>query len=134
MAWENGSTLGLVPGVDRFRKVLKPAPKRRFSRKPGTLQELMEVDHTDSSRRVVIDKVIELDPVGYRHFSENLHEDYYFIHDNIPLMHMDSDGVTCHCLLVKEAGARDGILIESEGYNYARYAAYWDGGDESGRE
>ena len=42
---------------------------------------------------------------------------------------MDDD-FACHCILVMTQGAGDGILIESEGYKYARYAAYWDGGDE----
>lgn len=130
--WDNGSTLGLVPGIDRFRKVMKPLPTRRFSRKPGDIEELKVIDHTDSSRKVVIEKVIELDPVGFKHFSENLHEDYDFIHDCIPLMGMDLDTLTCHCVLIKEVGASDGILVESEGYDYARYAAYWDGGYDNG--
>ena len=126
VVWDNGSTLGLVPGVDRFRKVIKPLPTRRFSRKPGSIEELRTVDHTDSSRKVIIEQVIELDPEGFRHFSENLREDYYFIRENLSLMGMDLDTMTCHCLLIKEVGAKDGILVESEGYEYARYAAYWN--------
>jgi hypothetical protein len=39
-------------------------------------------------------------------------------------MYIDTNGVY-HCIYVKGEGAKDGILIESEGYSYARYAAYY---------
>ena len=39
-----------------------PLLKRRFSRKPINLEELKAVNHTDATRNVIIEKVIELDP------------------------------------------------------------------------
>jgi hypothetical protein len=50
-------------------------------------------------------------------------EDREFIEDNISEMYLDTENVR-HCLLVKAKGGRDGILVEAEGYSYARYAAY----------
>ena len=38
-------------------------------------------------------------------------------------MRIDNNGIT-HCLLVLGSDTEDGILINSEGYNYARYSAY----------
>ena len=38
-------------------------------------------------------------------------------------MRMDADGVR-HCLLVMGEGRSDGLLVDSEGAEYARYAAY----------
>jgi len=35
-----------------------------------------------------------------------------------------ADG-TFHCLLVRGIDRTDAILVESEGYGYARYAAVW---------
>ena len=40
---------------------------------------------------------------------------------------MFSEGGVMHCLLALEQGGRDGLLIESEGYNYPRYAAFVPG-------
>jgi hypothetical protein len=49
--------------------------------------------------------------------------DFDFIKDNIELMSIDDQG-TFHCLLVVGEDRPDGILIESEGYGYARYASF----------
>ena len=103
--------------------------KRRFSRKAANLEELKSVDHREATRTVVIEKVIILTANDYNAFASDLLADQDFIRDNKDLMHMDDD-FTCHCILIKAEGANDGVLIESEGYDYARYAAYWDGGDE----
>lgn len=49
--------------------------------------------------------------------------DYGFIQENIEQMHCDSNGVY-HCLLLTGEGRNDGLLVESEGYSYCRYASY----------
>ena len=50
-------------------------------------------------------------------------DDYDFIRNNIDLMYCDREGVY-HCLLVVGEDRPDGILVESEGSSYARYAAF----------
>jgi hypothetical protein len=52
-----------------------------------------------------------------------------FIAENTDLMHRDENGVF-HCLLVLGEGSSDGVLIEAEGYNYARYSSFMPGARE----
>ena len=49
--------------------------------------------------------------------------DREFIADHIPKMYTDRNNVR-HCLLVTGEGRTDGLLVESQGYEYARYASY----------
>ena len=42
---------------------------------------------------------------------------------SLPASQEDQEGIY-HCLLVTGEGRRDGVLVESEGYRYARYASY----------
>lgn len=49
------------------------------------------------------------------------HQD--FLIENVGLMRQDGMDVY-HCLLVTGEGRTDGLLVDSEGYSYARYAAY----------
>jgi len=71
----------------------------------------------------VIEKVIELSPQEYDSFSGNMLDDYDFIKDNIDLMYCDSQGVY-HCVLAVSMGRPDGVLVQSEGYGYARYSGF----------
>ena len=70
----------------------------------------------------VINTVIQLSGSEYDEFSRNMNADQDFIKDNQDLMGYE-DGVR-HCLLVVSDERRDGILIHSSGYDYARYAAF----------
>lgn len=71
----------------------------------------------------IIEKTIRLTGTEYDMFSRNMHRDYDFIRDNINLMREDAEGAY-HCLLVVGEGRRDGILVQAEGYDYARCAAF----------
>ena len=73
-----------------------------------------------------IEQVVELPADEYKKFSEKLYMSYPFIRENIEAMYEDSEGVN-HCLLVLGEGQEDGILVESEGADYARYAAHLSG-------
>ena len=70
----------------------------------------------------VVEKVIKLSGHEYDRFSRQLLSEQDFISDNQNNMGFD-DGVR-HCLLVVSDERRDGILVDSSGYNYARYAAF----------
>jgi hypothetical protein len=74
-------------------------------------------------RSCVVEKVIPLSGAAFDSFSANMLRDQEFIADNAELMHVDRDGVY-HCLLVTGEGRDDGILIQSEGVTYARYASH----------
>ena len=69
-----------------------------------------------------VSKTIELESHQFRHFSENLLVDHDFISGN--QQHMSFSDGEYHCLLVLEKGGQDGILVNSEGHDYARYAAH----------
>lgn len=75
----------------------------------------------DQPVRVEVTKIIELTQAQYQHFSSHLLEDMPFIAANRELM-SGGDGAT-RCLLVTARNIRGGLLIDSQGYDYARYAA-----------
>jgi hypothetical protein len=98
-----------------------------FLRKPSSLEELIRWDKVAKQRGwFLVEKTIELERAEYERFANDLFSDQDFIKENRELMHVDKDGVR-HCLLVTAKGETNGILVESEGYDYARYAAYYMG-------
>jgi hypothetical protein len=95
-----------------------------FMRKPASIEDLIAWDKVAKQRsRYIIEKTIELEKEEFDNFANDLFADQDFIKDNAELMHIDKNGIR-HCILVKEIGHAGGILVESEGYEYARYAAY----------
>lgn len=70
----------------------------------------------------VIRDVIELSEGEYSRFSQNLLDDYDFISEHQDAMfYLDGQD---YALLVLGEGQNDGILVSSEGSNYARYSAF----------
>ena len=70
-----------------------------------------------------IEKVIHLSDSDFARFQQTLLDNYDFLHENADLMRVEN-GIT-HCLLVVGESFEDGILVNSEGSDYARYAAYF---------
>ena len=70
----------------------------------------------------VIKKVVTLPDAEYEKFSNNLIAEQDFIKRNV--VHMGFDNGERHCLLVTSDSRQDGILVDSSGYGYARYAAH----------
>ena len=69
-----------------------------------------------------VDKVIELPSQRFQQFSRALLADYDFIAENKNAIRHDDD---CrHCLLILDAGGKDGFLVDPQGHNYARYSAF----------
>ena len=64
----------------------------------------------------VIDKIIRLSQSEFDHFLSNLSGYWGFLGDNQPGRY--------RCLLVVGEGQRDGILVNTEGSDYARYSAF----------
>ncbi len=92
-----------------------------FFFKASHAQELME-DKAAQPIRVEVVKVIQLSAQEFRHFSANLLRDMPFISANRNLTGYDK-GVT-RCLLVTTRRNQDGILVDCQGFHFARYAAY----------
>lgn len=86
--------------------------KAVFMRKPDTFE----------TQDCVIEKTIHLSEQDYDRYLGKMGQQG-FIRDNASLMRNDREGIF-HCLLVVGKNRSDGILIQSEGYDYARYAAF----------
>jgi hypothetical protein len=74
-------------------------------------------------RNCVVEKVVQLAKWEFDAFSADLLKDWSFIKDNQEHMFSELSNVA-HCLLVTGDGHKDGVLVNSEGYNYARYACH----------
>ncbi len=71
----------------------------------------------------VIEKVIELENSEFESYLDDILQDKDFIEENIDLMYVDDKDIW-HAILITSKEADFGILIQSEGYPYARYSAY----------
>jgi len=71
----------------------------------------------------VIEKEIVLEKEAFDKFLNHPIDNYDFIKDNNKLMYCDDKSIY-HCIYITSNEHNFGILIESEGYHYARYAAY----------
>lgn len=69
------------------------------------------------------EKTIRLSEREFEQFLQSPMECQDFIKGNVDLMRQDESGVY-HCLLVTGENHRDGVLVEADGYDYARYASY----------
>ena len=74
-------------------------------------------------RSFEVSKTIRLPAEVFEAVLQKPMRNYDFIQENIEQMHCDSSGVY-HCLLLTGEGRNDGVLVESEGYGYCRYASY----------
>ncbi len=71
----------------------------------------------------VIEKAIELENSEFESYLDDILQDKDFIEENIDLMYVDDKDIW-HAILITSKEADFGILIQSEGYPYARYSAY----------
>lgn len=71
----------------------------------------------------VVRKTIILSEAEFEAFKYRSLLDYDFIAKNKDLMYVDENGVW-NCIFVTTEEANYGFLIESEGYDYARYMAF----------
>ena len=74
-------------------------------------------------QKAKVEKKVCLPAGEFEEFLKNPLEDMPCIVENVDLMQEDREGIY-HCLLITGEGRRDGVLVESEGYRYARYASY----------
>ena len=71
----------------------------------------------------LVETAIMLSQSDFNYFKTHLLEDQEFIKNNIDKMGYSQDG-TRHCILVLSEGSNDGVLVDSQGSNYARYIAF----------
>ena len=74
-------------------------------------------------RSCVVEKAVGVSHAEFENLRRNTLEDNDLIAKNKGNMWFGADD-KYHCLLVYDNEQGDGLLIESEGYSYARYAQY----------
>ena len=101
-----------------------PTQTARFVCKAERVRELTDaLTHMTRQSPFQVVKIIELTEAQYQHYAAHLGEEAPFITANQTIMGTDKRGVT-RCLLITVRSRRDGILIDAQGYDYARYSAY----------
>lgn len=71
----------------------------------------------------IVERAVGVDHDEFQNLKEAPYLDNQIIADNKNIMYCDKDKVF-HCLLIYDEEQGDGLIIESEGYEYARYAGY----------
>lgn len=95
-----------------FRNCINATEYENLSSKYPFLGQWLEYD---------ISKIIKLNITEYNNFKNSFTIDTDFIVQNIPIMHMDeTDKVFC---IFVTTNKKDGFLVYSAGYKYARYVA-----------
>ena len=92
----------------------------KFYRKPNHVRALQEDNSMVGFTPFQVVKVIHLTEQQYRCFSANLQEDVPFLRDNKALTGVDPHNGALRCLLICCREQQDGILVNSDGYSYAR--------------
>lgn len=95
----------------------------RFHRKVSNRSEIEGFSRYGEDDRFDVRMTVELSTTDFDRYSRELLYDQPFISDNKDQMWIDHDGCY-HCILVHDSENNRGFLVESEGYDYARYIAY----------
>lgn len=74
-------------------------------------------------QKCIIEAVIMIPDSEFKEFQEGLYESRPFIRDNLDKMYVGKSG-EYHTILVVGDESPDGVLVESEGYDYARYVSF----------
>ena len=95
-----------------------------FYRKAASVRDLIAKAPFPEKAWFQITKVIELPTGQYRRYMNELWQDVTFISRNESNMRFDEKSETFLCLFVTCQDATNGLLVEAEGFDYARYAAF----------
>ena len=95
-----------------------------FYRKAASMRDLAAKAPFPEKARFKITKVIELPKEQYSRYRNELWRDVTFLSRNESNMKFDEKSETFLCLFVTSRDEISGLLIEAEGFGYARYAAF----------
>lgn len=84
---------------------------------------LFRKENAYEPRNCVVEKIIPMYGKLFDQFKKSLLQDNMYIKQYKDLMYINSND-TAHCLLFVDQNSGDGILVESEGSNYARYSQF----------
>lgn len=95
-----------------------------FCRKAETLEEVQRRSANNPPQAFQVERTILLTTADYMQFVANLMQDHYILFANTDKMWYEPETKCWHCVLVTSPDAPEGILVESEGFAYARYTAF----------
>jgi len=101
-------------------------PTAFFIANPSLFEDLMRPHLAGRRKPYVVEKMIELARIDYENFITDLTVDRWFIEKYAGLCKVDKAGVW-HCILVRQRGRTDGVLVMPEGRDYPKWAAYISG-------
>jgi hypothetical protein len=84
-----------------------------FVKHPFRIEDLKVPHRYETRKRFAVVKTIELSKIDYDNFVADLCVDRTFIEENKGFCHVNEDGVWL-CLLVKQRGQSDGVLVMPE--------------------
>lgn len=123
--WENGSTLALIIGVDEFEIVEQKTDQELHEAVDVNLKLSVPIIRKDyfQPQNVVIEKAVQLSKTDYLKLLKQPLSDHAFIEKYNQEMYVDDQEIM-HCILYYSDDFSEGIVVDSEGYNYARYQGY----------
>ena len=103
---------------------MKNAGYAFFLKRPRTIEDLMHPHLLEQEREYRVMKTIVLGKMEYENFITDLLADRQFIEDNAALC---SQGEVWKCLLIRQRGCSEGILVMSENGCFVDWAARFPG-------
>ena len=122
VAWDNGSTLGLIVGEDDFNLISKPEQQYEYQKVNLTINTPVVAKDELNPQKHIIKNAVKLSHMEYLKLVHNPVRDREYIEKFAEEMYAE-DGVW-HSILVYCEEEPDGIVIESEGFKYARYSGH----------
>ena len=137
------NSLYLGYGKDWHKVNLRDAPVERlaleepkayqehaaFYHRPHNLSDIngQNPSHPAPERQTgfLVEQIVILPDKQYQQFKDTgFMDDQIFLFEYNHKMWLDPGSLCWHCVLVKGETSKDGVLVEAEGYSYARYAAF----------
>ena len=95
-----------------------------FVERPRTIEDLLQPHLFEKEQEYRIVKTIELGKMDYENFITDMLADRQFIEDSAALC---SQGEVWKCLLIRQRGCREGVLVMPENECFAGWAARFPG-------
>jgi hypothetical protein len=89
---------------------------------PRTIDDLMKPHLLAHEQEYQIVKTVEIGKIDYENFITDMLADRQFIEDNIALC---SRGEVWQCLLIRQRGCSDGVLVMPENGCFVGWATYY---------
>lgn len=98
-------------------------PTAFFVEYPFRIEDLIKPHLLEHQKPYIVEKEIRLSKIDYENLITDLCVDRWFIEKYSYLCKIDENGVW-HCILARQRGKTDGILIMSDGRVFPKWAAY----------